>query len=138
MNDYVIVTTVSTFTHKYVVPKSVIEDRTGSSELILEKAKSLVMHEEVTELSQDWLGQYVVDSRFISFEEISDLMDQNNPYIKGWTAQQKKDYVDAWNEELQRERIAGFDRSYFEDLDDLDPQERYEEFLSRKGREKNV
>jgi hypothetical protein len=136
MDDYIIVTTVSTFTHRYVIPKSAVE---GSEHKMLKRAENLVIEDNVTEFSQDWHGARVIGSKFISLEEVMELMDQENPYLKEWSKDQKKEFIDAWNDDLQKERMSNFkyaDR-FIEALDNS-VQEGYEDFILRKGREENV
>ena len=93
MPDYVVVTTVQTFRHRYLVPVS--ECFTSDP---AESAKDFVTMEEVKEFSQEWLGEQIVDTRTVNLEEAINLLDSDNPYLKGWSLDQKVNYISNWEE----------------------------------------
>lgn len=103
-DEYVVVTTVSTFRHRYVVPVSVLE---GAGDPVL-GAMDMVTLGEVEEFAQEHIGEQIVDSMRMPQEKVLELVDKELPYFKTWTEQQKIDYMNAWNEDLSRERVRNF------------------------------
>jgi hypothetical protein len=54
--------------------------------------------EEVKELSQEHLGEQIIDSRIMTQEETLQLFDEDNSYLRGWTTEQKIRYLDSWQD----------------------------------------
>lgn len=88
--QYVVVTTVQTFRHRYVVPASECHDTVG--------AKDMVTLEEVKEFSQEWLGETIVDARQETLDGVIRLLDEDCAYLSGWSTEQKTAYIDNWKE----------------------------------------
>lgn len=124
-DEYIVVTTVQTFRHKYVVPVSALEKDGADGDPVL-GAMDWVTLQEVEEFSQEWLGEQIVDAVQMSQEKVLELVNKELPYIKTWTEQQKIDFINAWNEELTAERIRNFQ---------YEPQERYHDYILRKEKE---
>ena len=90
---YVIVTTVQTFRHRYCIPVSAChteDPRVG--------ARDEVTMEAVKEFSQEHLGEQIVDSKLMTQEETLRLFNEDNPYLRSWTTEQKIRYLDNWQD----------------------------------------
>lgn len=55
-----------------------------------EWALDTVTCEDAKEFSQLWLGETIVSHRVVSEEEALKICDEDNDYLKSWTAEQKK------------------------------------------------
>ena len=88
--QYVVVTTIQTFRHRYVIPVSECLDTAG--------AKDSVTLEEVKEFSQEWLGETIVDTRQETLKGAIQLLDEDCAYLSGWATEQKTAYIDNWKE----------------------------------------
>lgn len=83
MKKLVLVETLSSFRHRYVVE---VEDDIDHAldEFIMRKDDS-----EFNELSQEHLDEIVYDHREISIDEYYKLFDKDNDYLKTWTNEEK-------------------------------------------------
>ena len=52
-----------------------------------------VMAKEKEEFSQEYLGNNVSSVREITTDEYLKLFDEDNDYLKGWTVEQKLDFI---------------------------------------------
>ena len=88
--EFVLVETVQTFRHRYVV-----EVPRGQSEWALDT----VTMEEAREFSQQHLGETIVSHRVIAGDEVVRLCDQDNDDCKSWPDDRKFDaFVTEWQE----------------------------------------
>ena len=99
MGKYVIVTTVSTHRMRYAIPVSDMDTDDPAKQI--EWAKDSVTMEEVEEFSQDWLGELVSDGTILDEEQMLELYDADNPWMKDWSKEQKINYVKIWKREKE-------------------------------------
>ena len=78
--EWVMVETVQTFRHRYMV-----QVPAGKSEWALDT----VVMEEAKEFSQEHLGETIVSHRVVSEEEALAVCDVDNHYCKTWSKEQK-------------------------------------------------
>ena len=99
---YVVVTCISSFRERYVVPVSELqklnEDKVLTIEEAAEWARDSVTMEEVKEFSQHWLGETILDTFVLDKERMLALFDRDNDYLKGWSEDQKLNYVHKWKD----------------------------------------
>lgn len=83
MKKLVLVETVSSFKHRYVVE---VEDDIDHAldEFIMRNGDS-----EFVELSQKHLDEIIYDHREINIDEFYKIFDQDNDYLKSWTEEEK-------------------------------------------------
>lgn len=97
MNDYVVVTTVSTFRHRYVMHKDDLcklnTQILPSDQELLTWAMDTVTCEECDEFSQLHLGEQIVDTVEMSEDEVLHLFDGDNDYLKGWNSDYKLQWI---------------------------------------------
>ena len=91
---YVIVTTISQHKIRYCIPVDALD--TDDPNVAQEWAKDSVTMEEVHEFSQDWVGETIIDSTVVDQTEVLKMFDKDNEYLKGWTTEQKLNYIDEW------------------------------------------
>ena len=92
--DYVVVTTVSQFRIRYVMHKDELQNlNTEHMVEPIEWANDTVTLNECEEFSQEHLGETIMDSRMISEEEMIELFDKENDYLKEWSTEQKIKWV---------------------------------------------
>jgi hypothetical protein len=91
--QYVIVTTVATFKHKYAVPVSAC--RTEDPRI---GAMDEVTMEAVREMGQEWLGETIVDAQTVPLSLAIQQFDELSPYLKTWSHEQKVAYLNNWQE----------------------------------------
>lgn len=98
--EYVIVTTVSHFRHKYCIPVDELRaqnpNATDEQFNAIEWAKDSVTVEEVQEFSQAHISEDIVDTRVVSEQEMLTEFDRDNDYLRNWSEQQKIDFVHRW------------------------------------------
>tara|TARA_E500000318_G_scaffold46730_1_gene44080 strand:- start:338 stop:640 length:303 start_codon:yes stop_codon:yes gene_type:complete len=90
-NRYVILTAISTHKVRYAIPEEVLSADTD--QLLIDKATDAVTAEKVEEFSQEWLGETVIDERICTEEEMLEIFDRENDYLRGWTREEKIEYV---------------------------------------------
>lgn len=120
MNDYVVVTAVSSHRIRYVMHKDDLRKLNTSvkptdKELAVWAMDTVTM-EECEEFSQLYLGEQIVDVTEGTEEEIIDLCNKDNDYFKEWD----RDYKIQWIRKC---------------LKKPEPQERYHDYISKMYRE---
>jgi hypothetical protein len=91
--QYVIVTTISMFKHKYAIPVSAC--RTEDPRI---GAKDEVTMQSVQELGQEWLGETIVDAQTLPLSVALNQFDEISPYLKSWSYDKKVQYLNDWQE----------------------------------------
>ena len=90
-NRYVILTAISTFKIRYAIPEEALSADTDQR--LIDKATDAVIAERVEEFSQEWLGETVIDERVCTEEEMLEIFDRENDYLKSWTREQKIHHI---------------------------------------------
>jgi hypothetical protein len=106
--EYVVVTTVQTFRHRYVMPMSELQKMNEDYQVDPKWALDAVTMEEVKEFSQLHLGEQILDSVVVNEDEIVDLFDRDNDYASGWTREYKLAFIQNWKENPSPEEAAAF------------------------------
>lgn len=82
---YVVLTAVSSFRQRYVVPISEVqkwnEEVKATDKLSEQWVAEAVDGEEINEFSQKWIGEQVLDSTILEEEEILALWQKDNPDV---------------------------------------------------------
>jgi len=107
--QYVVVDTVYTFAHKYVIPLSELQNQNPEMPVDPAWALDMVTCDEIGEFSQHGLGEHILDHNIVSEEEVLDLFDKHNEHLENWSVAQKLQYIKTWQND-----IKGLDES--EDL----------------------
>lgn len=91
--QYVVVTTIQTFKHTYIMPASACrtEDPTVG-------ACDEVTMESVREASQQWLGEQIVSADTVSLSKALQIFDRDSPYLSGWSIDQKVQFLNNWQD----------------------------------------
>lgn len=92
--QYVIVTTIQTFKHKYAIPVSAC--RTENPQI---GAMDEVTMQSVREMGQEWLGETIVDAQTVPLSVAIEQFDALSPYLSSWSHEQKTAYLNNWQEE---------------------------------------
>lgn len=94
MSEYVVVTTISTFRHRYVMHKDDLQ-KMNPDEIVdmIGWASDTVTLEECEEFSQYHLGEQIVDTNILTEEEMLELFDRDNDYLSGWSKEEKIEWV---------------------------------------------
>jgi len=92
--DYVVVTCISSFRMRYVMHKDDLQKLNPDKPCNpIEWAKDIVTCEEVDDFSQKYMGEYIVDTASINEEEMLEMFDRENDYLKDWSKQQKLEWI---------------------------------------------
>ena len=91
---YVVVTAVSQFRVRYVIPASELE--TDDPKKLIEYANDSVTVEEVNEFSQTHLGDTIVDTFILDEERMLQLHDRDNGYLADWPKEKKLERIHNW------------------------------------------
>lgn len=83
-----LVEVVSTFRMRYVVEARAEEH--ALDEVTMEEANS-----EFEEFSQEHIGTHIFGSRELNEQEYFELFDKDNGYLKEWTVEQKKRFINT-------------------------------------------
>ena len=133
--QYVVVTTVETFRHRYVVPMSELQKMNEDSQVDPKWALDAVTMQEVKEFSQYHIGEQIVDMFVMNDNEILELFDKDNDYASSWTRDYKLAFIQNWKENPSAKEAAEFEKirqSHFNQR-----QERYHEAIGRMYREED-
>ena len=95
--NYVVVTTVSSFRHRYVMHKDDLRklnfDVEPTEHEIGDWAMDTVTMEECDGFSQHHLGEQISDVYECTEDEMLTLFDRDNDYLSGWDKDQKIKWV---------------------------------------------
>lgn len=92
---YVVVTAISSHRMRYVMNVGDLQELNPSMSISgheEEWAGDTVTCQEVEDFSQDWLGEQIIDTRIVDEEEMLQLFDKDNDYLKKWD----RDYKVQW------------------------------------------
>lgn len=97
MNDYVVVTTISTFRHRYVMHRDDLRalntEVEASDKDLQDWAEDTVTCEECEEFSQLHLGEQIKDTYTCTEDEMLTLFDRDNKYLSSWSREKKIEWV---------------------------------------------
>jgi bifunctional DNA-binding transcriptional regulator/antitoxin component of YhaV-PrlF toxin-antitoxin module len=95
--QFMLVETVQTFRHRYVVEVPIGTDNWGKDKKLW--ALDTVTMEEAKEFSQEHLGETIFSHRVLSYDEVIKLCDQDNDYCKDWPEEKKVEvFVTEWKD----------------------------------------
>jgi len=86
---YVVVTTISQFKIRYVVPMSELQKENELAPVDPKWALDGVTCNDYEEFSQEHLGEVITDWCVENEEQILERFDRENDYLAGWTKEQK-------------------------------------------------
>ena len=95
--DYVVVTCISSFRMRYVMHKDDLPKKHGTA---IEWAEDTVTQDKGEEFSQKHMGEYIADTTTMNEDEILELFDKDNDYLRGWDKDRKVEWI--------RKSIAGY------------------------------
>ena len=95
--QFVLVETVQTFRHRYVVEVPTGIDAWGKPKALW--ALDTVTMEEAKEFSQEHLDETIFSHRVLSYDEVIKLCDEDNDYVKDWSDEKKIEvFVTEWKD----------------------------------------
>lgn len=95
-----LVEVVSTFRMRYVVEARA--EAHALDEVTMEEANT-----EFEEFSQEHIGTHIFSSRKLTEQEYFDLFDRDNAYLKNWTVEQKKRFINTIDYEDEKNTDNG-------------------------------
>lgn len=97
---YVVVETLSTFKIKYSIPIDEMEGlKTGADlddKTAMEYANDYVTCEDVEELSQEWIGEQIIDTKIATQPEVIEFFNESNQFARGWEEGKKLQSINRW------------------------------------------
>ena len=88
--DYVVVTTISSHRGRYVMHRDDLQKLNPLDPVnAIEWANDAVNMNECEEFSQEYMGEYIVDTVEMNEEDMLELFDKDNDYLREWTKDQK-------------------------------------------------
>lgn len=92
--DYVVVTAIAQFRHRYVMHKDHLQKLNPDVEVNpVEWACDTVVAEEIEEFSQYYLGETIIDTTTVTEDEMLELFDKDNAYLEDWSRKSKIEWV---------------------------------------------
>ena len=92
--DYVIVTAISSYRIRYAMHRDDLQKLNPDLPVdSVEWANDTVSADECEEFSQEYMGEYIVDSVEMNEDDMLDLFDKDNDYLSKWTKDQKLELV---------------------------------------------
>ena len=90
---YVVVTAISQFKIRYVVPMSELQKENELAPVDPKWALDGVTCQDYEEFSQDWLGEVITDWHVENEEQILERFDRENDYLSSWSKEQKLNLI---------------------------------------------
>ena len=92
--DYVVVTAISSYRMRYVMHRDDLQKLNPSEPVnAIEWANDTVNMNECEEFSQEYMGEYIVDTVEMNEEDMLELFDKDNDYLREWTKDQKIEWI---------------------------------------------
>jgi hypothetical protein len=92
--DYVVVTAISSYRMRYVMHRDDLQKLNPDLPVdSVEWANDTVTSEECDEFSQEYMGEYIVDTVEMNEDDMLDLFDKDKDYLSEWTKDQKLELV---------------------------------------------
>jgi hypothetical protein len=88
--DYVVVTCISSHRMRYVMHRDDLQKLNPSVPVdAIDRANDTVNMNECEEFSQEHMGEYIVDTVEMNEEDMLELFDKDNDYLREWKKDQK-------------------------------------------------
>jgi hypothetical protein len=94
--EYVVVTCVSTFRNRYVIPVDELQRMNPDEPVDPSWALDAVTCQDVKEFSQRHIGEQIIDAQVLREPEVLQFFDADNDYLKDWTEEQKISWIHDW------------------------------------------
>ena len=92
--DYVVVTAISSHRVRYVMHRDDLQKLNPSVPVnAIEWANDTVTNEECEEFSQEHMGEYIAETVEMNEEDMLELFDKDNDYLREWTKDQKIEWI---------------------------------------------
>ena len=95
---YAVVTAISSFRIRYVIPMDELQEMDPVQPVELAWAEDCVTCNEVAEFSQLHLGEQIVDTIEATEDEVLTMFDADNDYLASWTKEVKLGRINNWRE----------------------------------------
>ena len=114
--DYVVVTTVQTFRHRYVMHKDDLQKLNPDAPVDPSWALDEVTMQNVKEFSQRHVGEQIIDAQVVKEPEILQFFDADNDYLAEWSEEQKLEWIRDWKEKTEAELEAQYQKRRAEEM----------------------
>jgi hypothetical protein len=109
--EYVVVTAISSFRQRYVVPMEELQKLNPEQPVDPAWALDCVTCEEVKEFSQRHVGEQIIDAQVVKEAEILQFFDSDNDYLAGWEEGFKLEWIRNWKQNPSEEEKAEFNKA---------------------------
>jgi hypothetical protein len=92
-DKYVLITTISTFRHRYAVPLSAMQAVAKDSAIELTDAQAIEWAKDSVVMNED-----IIDAVLLTQDETLKQFEADNSYLSSWSLEQKLNYIDNWEE----------------------------------------
>ena len=106
--EYVVVTAISTFRQRYVIPVDELQKLNPDMPVDPSWALDEVTMENVKEFSQRHVGEQIIDAQVVKEKEILQFFDADNDYLSSWDEEFKLAWIRNWKEKPTDEEEAEF------------------------------
>ena len=92
--DYVVVTAISSHRGRYVMHRDDLQKLNPLDPVdAIEWANDTVINDKCEEFSQEYMGEYIVDTVEMDEEDMLELFDKDNDYLRKRTKDQKLQWI---------------------------------------------
>ena len=92
--DYVVVTCISSYRMRYVMHRDDLQRLSPLDPVdAIEWANDAVCNNDCEEFSQEYMGEYIIDTVEMNEEDMLELFDKDNDYLKSWPTEQKIEWI---------------------------------------------
>lgn len=114
--EYVVVTTISTFRERYVIPVDELQKLNPDDPVDPSWALDEVTMQNVKEFSQRHVGEQIIDAQVVKEKEILQFFDADNDYLAEWSEEQKLEWIRDWKEKTEAELEAQYQNRRAEEM----------------------
>lgn len=93
VKKYAVVTAISQFKMRYVVSIDDLQSLNTDVEVDPAWLEEMIVLDEIDDFSQKHLGVIPLETRLMTEDEVLELHDAENSYLKEWSKEQKLNYI---------------------------------------------
>jgi hypothetical protein len=114
--EYVVVTCISSFRQRYVIPVDELAKLNPDAPVDPSWALDCVTCQEVKEFSQRHVGEQIIDAQVVKEKEILQFFDADNDYLADWDEEKKLEWIQDWKEKTEQELEAQYQKRRAEEM----------------------
>lgn len=90
---YAVATTIQTFKHRYVIPEDQLQEFNKDAPVQLDWLEDCITCEELYEFSQKHINESILETQWMSEEDVLALFSKELEYLDDWSVEEKLHFI---------------------------------------------